>query len=224
MPVYAITDKLIFPDPHLARDDGMLAVGGDLSAGRLVLAYSNGIFPWYSEGDPILWWSPDPRMVLFPDKFQVSKSLKQSLKHKNFDVKFDTAFKEVIDQCSKAPRFGQGGTWITTEMKEAYIRLHLLGVAHSAETYLNGKLAGGLYGVSLGKAFFGESMFYTERDASKVALFYLINKLRDWGFHFIDAQVETAHLKRMGAENIPRTEFLELLRNALQYPTIKNKW
>jgi leucyl/phenylalanyl-tRNA--protein transferase len=224
MPVYALTSKLIFPDPGLANGDGLLAVGGDLSPERLLLSYSNGIFPWYSDGDPILWWSPDPRMVLFPDKFKVSKSLKQSLKHKNLNVMFDTAFEEVMDRCSKVPRFGQRGTWITKEMKEAYTRLHRLGVAHSAETYLNGRLAGGLYGVSLGKAFFGESMFHTERDASKVALFYLINKLKDWGFHFIDAQVETAHLKRLGAENIPRNTFLELLRKALQYPTIKNKW
>lgn len=224
MPVYALTGKIIFPDPGLANGDGLLAVGGDLSPERLLLAYSNGIFPWYSVGDPILWWSPDPRMVLFPDKFKVSKSLKQTLRTKNFEVRFDTAFEEVIDNCSKVPRFGQGGTWITKEMKEAYIHLHRLGFAHSAETYFDGKLAGGLYGISLGKAFFGESMFYKERDASKIALYFLVEKLKGWDFLFLDAQVETAHLKRLGAENISRNTFLELLKKALQYPTIKNKW
>ncbi|MBM3435257.1 MAG: leucyl/phenylalanyl-tRNA--protein transferase [Bacteroidetes bacterium] len=224
MPVYSLSNELIFPDPRLADKSGLLAVGGDLSSRRLVLAYSNGIFPWYSEGDPILWWSPNPRMVLFPEKFKVSKSLNQVLRNKDFDVKFDTAFPEVIDHCSKVPRFGQGGTWITSEMKEAYIELHRLGYAHSAETYMNGKLVGGLYGVSLGKAFFGESMFYTERDASKIALYFLVKKLKGWEFHFLDAQVETGHLKRLGAENIPRKEFLELLKKAMQFPTQKNNW
>jgi leucyl/phenylalanyl-tRNA---protein transferase len=224
MPVYALDDKIIFPDPRLARGDGLLAVGGDLSAERLLQAYSRGIFPWYSDGDPILWWSPDPRMVLYTEKFKVSKSLAQVLRNKNYEVRFDTAFEDVIEQCSKVPRFGQGGTWITKEMKKAYIDLHRRGFAHSVETFIYGKLAGGLYGVSLGKAFFGESMFYVEKDASKIALYFLIEKLKEWEFHFIDAQVETAHLKRLGAENITKEEFLTMLKEALQYPTIKNNW
>ena len=224
MPVYALTDTLIFPDPNLAEDEGLIAVGGDLSSERLLLAYASGIFPWYSEGDPILWWSPDPRIVLFPDKFRISKSLKQTLRNNQFTVKFDSAFEEVIDACSKIQREGQDGTWITSEMKEAYITFHQLGFAHSVETYMDGKLAGGLYGVSLGRAFFGESMFYFQRDASKIALYFLVKKLIDWEFHFIDAQVETAHLINLGAESLPRKEFLYLLKKALIYPTIKGKW
>jgi leucyl/phenylalanyl-tRNA--protein transferase len=224
MPVYALTNTLIFPDPNLAEDEGLIAVGGDLSSKRLLLAYANGIFPWYSEGDPILWWSPDPRIVLFPDKFRISKSLKQTLRNNQFTVKFDSAFEEVIDACSNIRREGQDGTWITSEMKEAYIHLHQLGFAHSVETYMDGKLAGGLYGVSLGRAFFGESMFYFQRDASKIALYFLVKKLIDWEFHFIDAQVETAHLINLGAESLSRKEFLDLLNKALIYPTIKGKW
>ncbi len=224
MPVYALTDSMIFPDPNLAEEDGLIAVGGDLSSERLLLAYASGIFPWYSEGHPILWWSPDPRIVLFPDKFRISKSLRQTLRNNQFTVKFDNAFEEVIDACSKIPREGQDGTWITSEMKEAYIHLHQLGFAHSVETYIDGKLAGGLYGVSLGHAFFGESMFYFQRDASKIALYFLVKKLIDWEFHFIDAQVETAHLINLGAESLPRKDFLALLKKALIYPTIKGKW
>jgi leucyl/phenylalanyl-tRNA--protein transferase len=224
MPVYALTDKHVFPNPNLAEDEGLIAVGGDLSSERLLLAYASGIFPWYSEGGPILWWSPDPRIVLFPDKFRISKSLKQTLRNNQFTVKFDSAFEEVIDACSKIEREGQDGTWITNEIKEAYIHLHQFGFAHSVETYMDGKLAGGLYGVSLGRAFFGESMFYFKRDASKIAFYYLVQKLIDWEFHFIDAQVETAHLINLGAESLPRKDFLALLKKALIYPTIKGKW
>jgi leucyl/phenylalanyl-tRNA--protein transferase len=224
MPDYALTDKHVFPNPNLAEDEGLIAVGGDLSSERLLLAYANGIFPWYSEGDPILWWSPDPRIVLFPDKFRISKSLKKTLRNDTFTVKFDSAFEEVIDACSKIPRQGQDGKWITDEMKEAYLELHHLGFAHSVETYMDGKLAGGLYGISLGRAFFGESMFYIQRDASKIALYFLVKKLIDWEFHFIDAQVETAHLINLGAESLPRKEFLYLLKKALIYQTIKGKW
>jgi leucyl/phenylalanyl-tRNA---protein transferase len=224
MPVYTLTDTLIFPDPNLAEDEGLLAVGGDLSSGRLLLAYANGIFPWYSEGNPILWWSPEPRMILFPNKFKVSKSLEQTVRNKKFEIKFDTAFEQVIELCSAVRRNEQDGTWITAEMKQAYIGLHQLGFAHSVETYMNGKLAGGLYGVSLGRAFFGESMFYLQKDASKIAFYFLINKLIEWGFHFIDAQVETGHLKNLGAVLLPRKEFLRLLKKALIYPTVKGKW
>jgi leucyl/phenylalanyl-tRNA--protein transferase len=224
MPVHLLDNRPGFPDPSLAESDGLLAVGGDLSAERLLSAYAGGIFPWYSQGYPILWWSPDPRMILFPGKFRLSKSLRQSLRNKKYSVRFDTVFAEVIAQCSHVPRFGQGGTWITEEMKSAYNWLHQLGYAHSVETFVKGKLVGGLYGVSLGKAFFGESMFHVERDASKIALFYLVKKLTEWDFHFIDAQVETGHLQRLGAENIPRSRFLEMLETALRFPTKKNNW
>jgi leucyl/phenylalanyl-tRNA---protein transferase len=224
MPVYALTDKLVFPDPNLATEDGLLAVGGDLSSERLMLAYSKGIFPWFSEGDPILWWSPDPRIILFPNKLRVYKSFKQTLRNNQYTVKLDSSFEKVIDACSVISRVGQDGTWITSEMKKAYINLHQLGYAHSIETYLDEELVGGLYGVSLGRVFFGESMFYFRRDASKVALYSLIQTLIKWEFHFIDAQVETGHLLNLGAESIPRNEFLVLLENALNYPTIKGKW
>jgi leucyl/phenylalanyl-tRNA--protein transferase len=224
MPVYALTHQLVFPDPNKAVENGLLAVGGDLSPERLLLAYSRGIFPWFSQGDPILWWSPNPRTVLFPNQFKISKSLRQSLRNKSFTVKFDSAFADVIDACSNIQRADQDGTWITGEMKDAYVQLHQLGFAHSVETYMDGKLAGGLYGVSLGRAFFGESMFHYQRDASKIALSYLIEKLIGWEFHFIDAQVETGHLLRLGAEPIPRKKFLALLAGALNYPTITGKW
>lgn len=224
MPVFMLNDALVFPDPNLAVEDGLLAIEGDLSTERLLLAYSNGIFPWYSEGDPIMWWSPNPRMILHPDKFRMTKSFRQTLKNKNYEIKFDHRFEEVIEQCSKAPRPGQVGTWITKDMKDAYIRLHKEGYAHSVETYSEGMLVGGLYGISLGRAFFGESMFFTKRDASKIALFFLIEKIKQWDFMFIDAQVETSHLKSLGAENIPRTDFLKLVEETLNYSTIKGKW
>ena len=224
MPVFALDDRIVFPDPGLADESGLLAVGGDLSMKRLVLAYSNGIFPWYSEGEPIMWWSPDPRMVLFPDDFKVSKSLKQTIRNKNFEVRFDYNFEEVIDNCSKTLRKDQEGTWITKEMKAAYIKLHEAGYAHSVETYYDGRLAGGLYGISLGKAFFGESMFFKEKDASKIAFYFLSEKIRGWNFNFIDAQIETSHLKNLGAVSISRNDFLIMLKKALKYPTIKGKW
>lgn len=224
MPVYRLSKQILFPSPDLAENDGLLAIGGDLSPDRLLLAYANGIFPWYSKGEPILWWSPDPRFIIYPTKFKISKSLRQTIKNKHFTVKFDTAFSDVIEACSTISRQDQNGTWITEEMKTAYNRLHQLGFAHSVETYINDKLAGGLYGISLGRAFFGESMFFIERDASKVALFYLIQRLMDWEFHFVDAQVETNHLVNLGAEAIPRNDFLVLLEQALNFPTIKGKW
>ncbi|MCD4789611.1 MAG: leucyl/phenylalanyl-tRNA--protein transferase [Bacteroidales bacterium] len=224
MPVFVLNENLLFPNPNLADDHGLLAVGGDLSIQRLLLAYSNGIFPWYSEGDPIMWWSPNPRMVLFPDNFKVSKSMRQTIRNKKYKVLFDTNFKQVIENCAKLPREDQGGTWITKEMQEAYLDLHREGYAHSIETYLEGKLVGGLYGISLGKAFFGESMFFKQRDASKVALYYLVEKFKKWNFLFIDAQTETEHLKSLGAVNIHRSKFLQLLKIALKSHTIKGKW
>ena len=224
MPVYALDDRIVFPDPELADETGLLAVGGDLSPERILLAYSMGIFPWYSEGEPVMWWSPDPRMILLPEDLKVTKSLKQSISNKGFEIKFDSRFEEVITGCSETPRKDQDGTWITEEMKQAYLHLHKLGFAHSVETYFNDELVGGLYGISIGRAFFGESMFYIKRDASKIALYYLVRKLKNWKFHFIDTQVETKHLKSMGARVVSRHKFLILLNRALNFPTVKGKW
>jgi len=224
MPVYIIDDDIRFPDPAYADVSGIVAIGGDLSVPRLLNAYANGIFPWYNEEDPITWWSPDPRMVLFPDDFKISHSLKQVLNQQIFKVRFDTQFSSVIENCSLVPRNGQMGTWIHPEMKEAYIALHKEGFAHSVETYYNNELVGGLYGLSLGKAFFGESMFYLKKDASKVALFHLVKQLKAWGFDFIDAQTETTHLRSLGAKNISRSDFLIQLKLSIKYPTRRGKW
>lgn len=224
MPVYALTQELRFPHPELADESGLLAVGGDLSHERLLLAYSNGIFPWFSEDEPIMWWSPDPRMILFPEEFKISKSLLQTIKNKNWEIKFDHNFKNVISECAKVPRKDQDGTWITQQMVDAYIKLHDQGFAHSVEVYEANELIGGLYGISLGRSFFGESMFFKKRDASKVALFHLVNKLKEFEFKFIDAQIETTHLKSLGAKLIPRTTFLQLLKESIKHPTYKGKW
>ncbi len=213
-----------FPDPEKADKEGLLAAGGDLSAESLISAYSSGIFPWYSEGSPILWWSPDPRLVLFPESFIASGTLKQTIRRKRFEVYFDRDFSAVIRNCAETKRTEQEGTWITDEMQQAYTALHQKGYAHSVESYYEGALVGGLYGVSLGRAFFGESMFHHMPDASKVALYFLVEKLKKWDFHFIDAQQPTAHLKSLGAIEIPRREFLNRLKKALEYPTIKGSW
>lgn len=224
MPVYRLTEELIFPDPALAGPDGMLAIGGNLSAERLLLAYQNGIFPWFSRGNPILWWSPDPRFILFPEKFKVSKSLAQRIRKDQYRTTFDTVFPDVIEKCANVNRSHEDGTWITAGMKRAYIKLYQLGFAHSVETWENDTLVGGLYGISLGKAFFGESMFHTATDASKVSIFHLVNQLKTWGFHFIDCQLPTDHLQSLGAECIPREEFLKRLDLALANETIRGRW
>lgn len=224
MPVFQLEKDPVFPHPDLAEKSGLLAIGGDLSPERLIQAYANGIFPWYSKGDPILWWSPDPRMVLYPDRFKASKSLRKTIRTGVFSVSFDADFNSVIHACARIPRKGQPGTWIVPEMIDAYIRLHELGYAHSVEVYLEGKLAGGLYGISLGRVFFGESMFFTERDASKVALYHLVERLKSLDFQLIDAQVETDHLRSVGAINIPRKEFLIQLQEAVSYKTLKGNW
>ena len=213
-----------FPDPETADEQGLVAIGGELTPEYLLSAYSQGIFPWFSEGDPILWWSLDPRMVLFPENLKVSKSLRQVIRSGGFELRIDTAFKEVITHCSKIKRKDQEGTWITGDMINAYVRLHELGYAHSFETYHGEELAGGLYGVSLGKAFFGESMFFLRRDASKFALYHLVHWCANHGFHFIDVQQSTAHMKSLGAKDIQRSEFLKRLKQALQYDTLKGKW
>ena len=202
-----------FPDVEQAfkEPDGLLAAGGDLSPPRLLNAYSQGIFPWYSPGEPILWWSPDPRCVLFPEKLKISRSLKRTLKKDRFDIRFNTAFADVMRACAE-PRPGQDGTWISDDMLNAYIKMHELGYAHSVECWQDGKLVGGLYGMLIGKVFFGESMFSRVSDASKVALVYLCEWLISKGVKLIDSQVHTAHLERMGAEMIPRREFVRLLQ------------
>lgn len=224
MAVYLLNDNLVFPHPASAEPSGLLAVGGDLSVERLLLAYKSGIFPWYSEGDPILWFSPDPRMVLFPDNLYVTKGLKKIIKSGKYDVRFDTCFGDVIKKCSSQPRNGQDNTWITAEMIDAYVELHNQGYAHSVEVFHNDSLVGGLYGVSIGGTFFGESMFHELSNVSKIALYSLVERTRLWGFEFIDSQVPNDHMKSMGCKEIPRSEFLELLERALDKKTIQGNW
>lgn len=209
-------NKNSFPDVELAlrEPDGLLAIGGDLSIERLVIAYQNGIFPWYSEGQPILWWSPDPRMVLKPSEVKISRSLAKTIRKQELTITFDQAFEEVIDSCSR-PRVEKGRiqeeTWILDEMIEAYTELHNKGYAHSVECWQNEQLVGGLYGIAIGKVFFGESMFSKQSDASKVAFVFLNKQLEQWGFKLVDCQVYTSHLESLGAKMIPRKEFIKLL-------------
>jgi leucyl/phenylalanyl-tRNA--protein transferase len=223
VPVYALGRALVFPPPEQA-DDGLLAVGGDLSPERLILAYRSGIFPWYDERLPILWHSPDPRCVLLTDAIHVGRSLRRVIAKGTYAVRFDGAFERVIRACKATPRSGQDGTWITDEMEAAYTTLHRLGYAHSVESWAEGELVGGLYGVSLGRVFFGESMFAWRPDASKVALVGLAERLREWGFRLIDAQVPTAHTLAMGAQEWPRARFLEELGRELAFPTRRGSW
>lgn len=225
VPIYRLHPRLNwFPPPEGAHESGVLAVGGDLKPKRLLTAYSMGIFPWPMEGQPLSWHSPDPRFVLTPETFHLPKSLGKTLRKGLFEIRYDTAFAEVIDNCATAKRDGQRGTWITGEMREAYCGLHRLGFAHSVESWHQGRLAGGLYGVSLGSAFFGESMFATMPDASKVAFAAVVERLGRWNFTLIDCQVETEHLARFGAEPWPRDRFLSALKEALQAPTRQGPW
>lgn len=224
MPVFRLSKKLLFPSPDLAEEDGLLAVGGDLRPRRLALAYANGIFPWYSNGEPILWWSPDPRLILIPGELRVSQRLSRTLRKGVYRVTLDTAFREVIRACAEVHRKKDGGTWITKEMIEAYTRLHELGIAHSIESWYGGELAGGMYGVSLGGAFFGESMFTKRSDASKVVLVHLVQYLTAWNFTLIDCQVTTGHMIRFGAREVPRGEFLDRLEKALTQPGRYGVW
>ncbi len=214
-----------FPNVSLAlrEPDGLLAVGGDLGPARLLRAYRSGIFPWYNEDQPILWWSPDPRMVLPPTELKVSRSLRKTLRRGEFDFTLDHAFRTVIEACA-APRDGATGTWLTRDMIEAYVHLHELGHAHSAEAWHAGKLVGGLYGVAIGGAFFGESMFTRKRDASKAAFATLVHQLEKWGFSLIDCQVHTDHLASLGARCIAREDFIHLIRRACEVPTSIGRW
>ncbi len=224
MPVFRLGAELAFPHPEDSDPSGLLAIGGDLLPARLLLAYASGIFPWYSDGQPILWHSPDPRAVLLPSALHVSRSLRKSLRRGRFEVRLDTAFDGVVAHCARVPRGLGEGTWITREMRAAYGRLHDEGFAHSAETWAEGRLVGGLYGVSLGSAFFGESMFALETDASKVAFVVLVRQLERWGFQLVDCQMETPHLARFGAEPWPRARFLRTLRSCLESETRRGRW
>lgn len=223
MPIFELNDKIVFPPVRLADPSGILAVGGDLSPERLLHAYRSGIFPWYSDGEPIIWWSPDPRFVLFPDELYVSKTMRQVLRRKIFDITLDRDFRGVIRGCQE-PRKKERGTWITEEMMDAYIRLHDLGFAHSAEAWQGGELVGGLYGISLGRCFFGESMFTRVSNASKAAFIVLVRRLRELGFVIVDSQVYTGHLETLGARHITRGEYLDLVNRGLESDTIRGSW
>lgn len=207
----------------LVSPNGLLAAGGDLTADRILDAYSRGIFPWFSEDEPVLWWSPDPRMVLFPAEFKVSRSLAKVVKSGRFEVRFDTSFRTVMQACA-APREGVDGTWIVPEMIDAYTTLHERGFAHSVESWRDGALVGGLYGMALGKVFFGESMFARETDASKTALVALVERLKRDGCELIDCQQETRHLASLGARPIPRREFVQKLKELIHFPPTPTPW
>jgi len=219
-----MASSYIFPDIEEATEEGLLAIGGDLEPETLINAYSHGIFPWFSENDPIMWWSLSPRLILYPQEIHISKSLRRVINAKKFEVTFDTQFAQVIQHCATVQRDEENETWITKDMTEAYIKLHKLGLSHSVEVWQEGTLVGGLYGVSIGKAFFGESMFHKVSDASKVALVHLSQKLKEWSFHFIDAQMVTSHLVSMGAIEIPRKEFKTMLQRAMEFPTRQGAW
>lgn len=224
MPVFALSDELVFPDPRLAHSSGLLAVGGDLHADRLLLAYSHGIFPWPIPGYPLAWFSPDPRMVLFPDQLRVSRSLRGLMRKGTFEIRVDTDFENVARHCAKPDRRKEQSTWITPEMLDAYVELHRLGFAHSFEAWHDGALVGGLYGISLGAGFFGESMYFDVPNASKVAFVALVRQMQRWGFSLIDCQVYTGHLERFGAVEIPREQFLTELDAVLEQPTKRGSW
>lgn len=224
MPVYLLDSSLLFPHPNLAEENGLLAVGGDLSSERLLLAYRSGIFPWYSEGYPIMWFSPDPRLIVELGSVHASKRLMKTIRSGAFEVRFDTAFEEVMRLCAGTDRKGQTGTWITGEMLRAYADLHQSGYAHSVETYADGELVGGLYGISLGGVFFGESMFHKVRDASKVAFYHLEKFLLANHFDFIDSQVPNTHMKSLGGREISRREFLSRLAKSLEKMTLLGRW
>ena len=208
----------------MANPDGLLAIGGDLSPHKLLIAYQAGIFPWYSTGQPILWWCPDPRFVLFPPKLRVSKSMKQVFRKGIFEVSFDRDFESVVEHCKRIPRKGQDGTWITSEMQAAYLHLHHKGYAHSVEVWREGNLVGGLYGIAIGRCFFGESMFSLESNASKTGFITLVQRLEKRNYQLVDCQVYTAHLESLGAEMIARSDFIEQLQENREYRTELGSW
>jgi len=214
VPVYRLIKNLVFPPPEFAGPEGLLAVGGDLSPERLLLAYSMGIFPWFNDGDPVLWWSPDPRCILEPRKLKVSRSLSKTLRKGKFSITFDRAFRDVITSCADVCLRSEEGTWITRELLDAYCVLHERGFAHSVEAWQDGELAGGLYGITLGRCFFGESMFHRRTDASKAAFVTLVRHLQSLGVELIDCQLPSHHLASLGAGLISREEFLARLRES----------
>ncbi len=217
MPIFELDiNHHSFPSPENAQDDGLLAIGGDLSVERLLNAYANGIFPWFSEGDPILWWSPNPRYVLFPSKFKARKSLKQKIRNSDFDIRYDYDFKSVIDNCRSVKRKEGDDTWITGDMVEAYTQLFSVGAAHTVEVYEENELIGGLYGVHIGDVFSGESMFSNRSDGSKIALYNLCRSAERLGVRIIDVQMQTAHLESLGAEFIQRTELIGFLNDSYE--------
>jgi leucyl/phenylalanyl-tRNA--protein transferase len=220
-----LTSDLSFPPHELAliEPNGLLALGGDLSCKRLIQAYSKGIFPWFNEDEPILWWSPDPRTVLFPAELKISRSLRKALQKHDYQISVDCSFDQVIAACAM-PRRNQSGTWINSGMIKAYRELHRMGHAHSVETWMDGKLAGGLYGVALGRVFFGESMFSRTTNASKIALVHLVKQLARWRFGIIDCQMKTAHLASLGAREIPRTQFTRTVEELIHYGGIEGTW
>ncbi|HMJ50370.1 MAG TPA: leucyl/phenylalanyl-tRNA--protein transferase [Burkholderiales bacterium] len=220
-----LSSDISFPPAELAlvEPNGLLAVGGDLSCKRLIHAYSKGIFPWFNDDEPILWWSPDPRMVLFPAELKISRSLRKALQKNHYQVFADRAFDQVIAGCA-APRRKQRGTWINRKMIDAYVELFRMGHAHSVETWIDGELCGGLYGVALGRAFFGESMFSRATDASKIAFVHLVKQLARWNFGVIDCQMKTAHLASLGAREIPRTEFTRFIEELIHYGDMRGSW
>jgi len=225
MPVYMLTDELKFPPPEGASPEGVVALGGDATPERLILAYSLGIFPWPHRELPLLWFSPDPRFVLTFDRVHIGRSLRKRIRSEPYTIRADTAFRDVMQGCAESPRPGQDGTWITDELRQGFCALHDQGLAHSIEAYdAENQLVGGLYGVSLGRAFCGESMFARSPDASKIAMVTLMGHLRQWGFHFVDCQVYTDHLSRFGARELPRAKFLQGLSRALSQPTLYGPW
>lgn len=224
--VAALARDTSFPpiETALLEPNGLLAIGGDLSSERLLAAYRLGVFPWYSESQPILWWSPDPRMVLFPTELKVSSSLARRLRKKDYEVRIDSAFREVMRACASTPRPGQNGTWITQDIIDAYCRLHELGYAHSVETWIDGQLAGGIYGVAMGRMFYGESMFHHVTNASKIAFVHLVQHLDNHGFGMLDCQMRTSHLASLGAREIPRAEFSLKLAELVNYSQALSHW
>jgi leucyl/phenylalanyl-tRNA--protein transferase len=224
MPVFQLSRDIVFPSPELAEPDGLIAVGGDLSPERIMEAYRSGIFPWYSEGDPILWWTPSPRLILFPEEFYISRRLARTIRQNVFSVSADSSFEKVITNCAEQRSENRNETWITQEMISAYCHLHELGYAHSIECWKDDKLVGGLYGIALDHVFFGESMFSNMSNSSKVALNALVQHAKETGIHLIDCQMRTEHLASLGAREISRTRFEELLNKNIRETTPQQKW